>query len=166
MFTVYIPKQTRGEIFPDLDLQTLLLTRRQAKAAEQAAVNNPRRLSVPASPLIEVLDSAPASGADGGGEGGNPPCGDSSDAAPKQAVAEDEAKATAVMDEELPPLLLTPSRGVCYGFDGKYSGVLGPLATEIPEVVDLPSPDSCAASERSILRHDDEERSFDEDYYV
>lgn len=205
-FTVHIPKQTRGEHFPDLDLQTLLLTptRQQHPAQQQASTSLPNGSTAaavaarsPRPPLIEVLSSsstgdetttdaaaavaagdtgeqeevsASADAATGSDHGDGNFGSSSSSSNGKRGTSTglrvgDLAVGGGLEEGQEPPLVLLPTPPG-YGFDAKYSGILGPLVAELPGVVDLPQPDRCPPSERLMLCRADEESCFDEDYYV
>lgn len=172
VFTVHIPKKTHGEHFPDLDLQTLLLTRR-GPGGKDLPAKDPRLPSgahasmlggSPAAshgpPLIEVLSSAPAGDLDAAGEANVGEAGVSAEPQPSEA-------AVGGAGQQSTPGLQMPGGGQPrYGFGQRYSGILGPLVAELPEVVDVPQPDSCTADERRGLRLAAEEAGFDEDYYL
>lgn len=132
IFTIKIPKLNQGEVFEGLDLLTTLLAKRKN--------NKNEKLSQMASPLIEVIDDADP-GAIVEGHRGNQ---SEFEAAGRGLTGFHDGSLLHSsrnfdeldweMDQEVPTAVpeLSLDGKVMYGFDEKYTAVLGKLAGEIP----------------------------------
>ena len=157
-FTIQIPKVTEGEVFEGLDLLTSLLAKRKVAPTASAA----------AGPLIEVVgvDGGPAAGS----ERESAAAADADDADVSLLGRDPDADAEELeweIEQEVPVAAeLSLDGATMYGFDEKYTGVLGRLATEIPGIVDLDNPEQTAAADRYACRIKAEDKRWDVDHYA
>lgn len=143
MIVARLPKAVPGEHFEGLDLLTTLLAR---KAPPRAS-----------GPLIEVLADVPS---------------DDAAAAAATSAPEDEdgwewETEQAVVDLDNGQEAST-GLGVkaFYGFALRYSGTLGPICSEVPDVVELPDPDGTLVADRAAIRIAAEDAKFDTEAYA
>lgn len=158
----------------------------EATAAQHAERwERARKAQAGSRPLIEVIasTSAPEGGeeSEGMSEGVSAPSPASSPPTPPAAPspAPKPAQAAMVIDE----VAVAAAEGqraefdgsaidglrtgpVTYGFAGLHCRVLGPVAAELPGIVDLPLPDHTPASVRGAMREEVEDADFDEERYA
>lgn len=139
---VKVPKETKGEEFTDLDMVSkLLATKSEFKSGSQ-------RAPTASKPMIEEI----------GGTSEQP-----------ETLGDEEIDWE--VPQEAPPAFDTEDTRLgpaTYGFDNKYSGVVGDAVQEdvgndINEVWD---PSAITTAERASLRHQNEELHFDADHYA
>ena len=151
MFTIQIPKVTEGEVFEGLDLLTSLLAKRKVAPTASAAVG----------PLIEVM------GADGGPAAESAALADADASLLGRDPEADAEELEWEIDQEVPGASeLSLDGATMYGFDEKYTGVLGRLANEIPGIVDLENPEQTAAADRYACRIEAEDKRWDVNHYA
>ncbi|KAI6648472.1 Protein SHQ1-like [Oopsacas minuta] len=135
-FVVYVPKMNSGQVFPDLDMLTKLLTQPNKM---------PDIKSIVSTPEILVLEEEKLS-----------PTGDSSD-------EELDWKLEQVIPETID---IVPLGGSCYGFANQKQGVFSRLQDDLPELVSLPDPDRTPHTQRGVLRKSFENLEFDPEHYL
>ena len=137
-FVVYVPKLKSGQVFPDLDMLTKLLTQ---------PTKIPDLRSFETSPQITLV-----------GEEDDPLSllGEISD-------EELDWRLEQVIPDTADTVLM---KGVCYGFAGQKQGVFSRLQDDLPEIVSLPDPDRTPPSQRGVLRVSFENAEFDPEHYL
>lgn len=135
-----LPKRTRGELFPDLDLTTLLMQRRKEKDFGGASVSGSASIEV----LCSTLQTNPAG----------------------EDEEEEEERGGGFAEREFigaPPLLTSIPH---YGFGLKYSNMFRSFREELVEMTELEEPDQVGESSRRVLRLEAEDRLFDPERYL
>jgi hypothetical protein len=157
--TARLPKLVPGEQFEGLDLLTTLLARRA-----------PARVT---GPLIEVLDDPPLDVSDGGGGvgGGGGAAAGAVGAAANDADGWEWETEQVILDHDDDDISSGRSESdrigkPGYGFGLRYTGTLGPICREVPDVVELPDPDATPVGERAALRRAAEDAKFDTEHYA
>eukprot|EP00043_Microstomoeca_roanoka_P018334 m.195463 g.195463 ORF g.195463 m.195463 type:complete len:602 (-) comp16803_c0_seq1:301-2106(-) len=161
-FVVTLPKVEAG-MFPNLDMQTLLMSRRQKQQHErrqqrqqgepdQAGDADSSRMTH-ARPGIQVLSSE---------EFGEEPLPEGEEENEDDLEDDYDWEVEQTLHEE--PLF--GPQGFPYGFDLKYSGTLSKLQQELPDITMLADPDNTSPSQRRSLRILHEDESFSLDHYL
>ncbi|KAJ2157332.1 hypothetical protein GGF46_004586 [Coemansia sp. RSA 552] len=139
--TVTLSKQTKGEVFENLDLLTTLLATKREREAGASTQPKP--------PVIEELDDDA-----------------SVDEALRQAHADEDFDWE--IPQTLPAAesegLLTATAK--YGFDQQYNGYLAHVHDTANEINEVPDPEHMSAEARRQNRISCEDAKFDEDYYM
>lgn len=143
----HLPKRTRGEIFPDLDLTTLLLQRR-AERDFGSSLDAPRTLP----PSIEVVSSSSSS---------STPCASVDESAVSESGRDDQGCFSSMDDQVLGGI--GPPR---YGFNRSYERLFQSFREELVDMVELPEPDSVREGDRRTLRRAREGSLFDPERYL
>ncbi len=142
----HLPKVTPGLHFPDLDLTTKLMQlkgRPQASKVTGIAMGS----SSGTTPAIQVISST-----------------DTTDTSTKQPDLND-------LEDEVPletedDLLLRLRPDVKYGFNYRYSRILGRFQEELADVLELPDPDQTPECQRRSMRLRIENNLFDPARYL
>lgn len=143
---IKVPKETRGQFFPDLDLSAKLL----ARLTNEGTVRNPEDdVKAPKGPLIEELDV--------------------SNTIESQQTAANFAEGEShnwEIPQTMPQEEVTPGSSAAYGFDGQYNGIVGVSTANGNDINELGDPETTAASDRIIERLIKENIKFDPEYYA
>lgn len=140
---VHLPKKQSGENFKDLHMLTKLLT----QAPNPIDIKSLGGKSS-ARPNIEIISSTPAE------EGQAEAAGH----VPEPEIAEDK-KVSAPTAEAL-------FGKISYGFNDRYSGFFAGLREDLSDLVQVSSPDSTTAKDRTGARVEQEEGDFDLERYA
>ena len=146
VLSVRVPKATPGEHFDDLGMLSELLRKPDRSAA-------PKR-----GPLIEVMSSTTAEGAEADED--DDACEDDED---DDADIDEAIAADCEVDQELPSADALLGR-VRYGFNDAYSAVFVGLEDE--GVLQLKDPEHATPQERRAARLQAEDEAFDPDHYI
>ncbi|XP_005092146.1 protein SHQ1 homolog [Aplysia californica] len=159
-----LPKQHRGEYFENLDMLTKLLTPKSSSyVSAQVEVLESGVVKVEAGSA--EVQSGQGNGKDesdretGKDEGESEGTGDVDESSEFDWYIEQ----TPVNDEESASSLLG---GICYGFALRKTSPLNSLTSELPDMIDLKEPDLVPSKQRSTLRTEQEQESFDCEHYL
>ncbi|KNE72516.1 hypothetical protein AMAG_16559 [Allomyces macrogynus ATCC 38327] len=138
-FTITIPKKVPGTTFEDLDVLPQLLVppgKREKQERAKAGVG-----------IHEV--AADSDDEDGDEEG-----------------EEDWTWEQHLPDAAADPTVTDELVGFHYGFANEFRGVLASHQDELPELLDVPDPDTTSPADRTAARIEREDGDFSEDHYM
>lgn len=143
---IKIPKETKGQFFPDLDLSAKLL----ARLNNEGTVRDPdTEKAAPKGPLIEELDVS----------------NNLESAQTAASFAEGESHNWEI-PQSMPQEEQISVNSAAYGFNGQYSGIVGVSTSNGNDINELGDPETTAASDRIIERLIKENIKFDPEYYA
>ncbi|CAK7906017.1 protein Shq1p [[Candida] anglica] len=148
---VKIPKENRGQFFPDLDLTSKLLARVNEPSTTEVKQNGTTK------PLIQELD---INNDISTGEAG--PTENTIEATGEQFNW--EISQTAATQDSSEPSQLTPDNN--YGFNNVHSGIIGVSISNGNDINELGDPETTSSSDRIMERLIKENIKFDPEYYA
>lgn len=147
---IKLPKENRGEFFPDLDLTQKLLARKSEPEQKK--------------PLIQELDVDNSKVSDGAAAEGAP---EGNTEGTTEGTAQPTSGALLEEDWEIEQSpALTATEAGKYGFNNAFTGIVGVSLTNGNDINELGDPETASPGDRILERLVKENIKFDPEYYA